>query len=391
MAEKKKLELKYGNHACAEAAVIAGCRFYAGYPITPSSEIAEKMAELLPKAGGVFIQMEDEIGSMAAAIGGSFGGKKSMTATSGPGFSLKQENIGFAVMSEAPVVIVNVQRGGPSTGLPTQIGQQDIMQTQWGSHGDKLIPTFCPSSVEEVMEETIRAFNWAEVLRSPVVLLMDEVIGHMKETVDTQKFKNPEIWNRKKPKVSPQEYLAYKPEEDDVPALADFGDGYRYHVTGLMHDYTGFPNTNPDVCEELIERLIRKVKRRAKELEKNEEFMLEDAEFAVVAFGSTARSAKLAVKLAREKGIKVGLFRPITLWPSPEESLYRLASRVKAILVPEVNMGQYVLEVERATKGQCPIFRLNKANGQMIYPFEILEKIEQMSKGKIEIPKKVSS
>ncbi|WP_297445880.1 2-oxoacid:acceptor oxidoreductase subunit alpha [Desulfurobacterium sp.] len=381
-----KLELKYGNHACAEAAIIAGCRFYAGYPITPSSEVAEKMAELLPKVGGVFIQMEDEIASMGCAIGGAFAGRKSMTATSGPGFSLKQENIGYAVMSEAPVVIVNVQRGGPSTGLPTQVGQQDVMQTQWGTHGDKLIPAFCPASVEEVMEETIRAFNWAEVLRTPVVLLMDEVIGHMKESVDMTKFKDPEIWNRKKPKVPPEEYLAYKPEEDDVPALADFGDGYRYHVTGLMHDYTGFPTTNPAMCQELVERLIRKVKRRAKELEKNEEFMLEDAEFAIVAFGSTARSAKLAVKLAREKGIKVGLFRPITLWPSPEETLYRLAGKVKAILVPELNMGQYVLEVERCARGQCPIFRMNRANGQMIYPFEILEKIEEIASGKIVIP-----
>ena len=376
-------ELKFGNHACAEAAIIAGCRFYGGYPITPSSEIAEKMSELLPKVGGAFIQMEDEIASMAAVVGASFAGKKAMTATSGPGFSLKQENLGYAAMVEAPCVIVNVQRGGPSTGLPTAIGQQEIMQSMWGTHGDKLIPVFYPASVEEIMEETIRAFNWAEVLRTPVVLLLDEVLGHMRERVDTEKFRNVEIWNRKKPKVSPEEYLAYKPGEDDVPALADFGEGYRYHVTGLFHDYTGFPNTNPEMVEELIERLIRKVKRRAKELEKNEEFMLDDAEFAVVAFGSTARSAKLAVKLAREKGIKVGLLRVVTIWPSPEETIYRLAGRVKAILVPELNMGQYVYEVERCVKGQCPIFRMNRANGKMIYPYELLSKIEDMASGKI--------
>ncbi len=379
-----KLELKFGNHACAEAAILAGCRFYAGYPITPSSEIAEKMAELLPKKGGVFIQMEDEIAAMGAVVGASFGGLKAMTATSGPGFSLKQENLGYAFMVEAPCVVVNVQRGGPSTGLPTQPGQQEIMQSLWGTHGDKLIPVFYPGNVQEIMEETIRAFNWAERLRTPVVLLLDEVLAHMRETVDVDKFTpdKVEVWNRKMPQVPPEEYLPYKPGEDDVPAIAPYGTpGYRGHATGLHHDYTGFPTTDPEMCQELIERLIRKVKRRQPELEKNEEYKLDDAEIAIVTFGTTARAAKTAVDLAREKGIKAGLLRVITVWPSPEETLNRLAKSVKAILVPELNMGQYVLEVERCVKGEVPVYRLNRANGKIIYPYEILEKVEEIVKG----------
>jgi 2-oxoglutarate ferredoxin oxidoreductase subunit alpha len=380
-----RLELKYGNHACAEAAILAGCNFYAGYPITPSSEIAEKMSELLPKHGGVFIQMEDEIAAMGAVVGASMAGAKAMTATSGPGFSLKQENIGYAFMIEAPCVIVDVQRTGPSTGLPTQIAQQDIMQALWGTHGDKRIPVFYPGNVQEIMTETIRAFNWAERLRTPVVLLLDEVLGHMRETVDMELFTPDkiEVWKRKQPKVPPEEYLPYKPEEDDVPAIADYGTpGYRGHATGLHHDYTGFPTMNPEICEELIERLVRKVERVQKELEKNEEFMLDDAEVAIVAFGTTARSAKTAVKIAREKGMKVGLFRVITIWPSPEETLNKLAKHVKAILVPELNMGQYFFEVDRCAKGECPVYRLNKANGQVIYPDEILSKLEEIYSGR---------
>jgi 2-oxoglutarate ferredoxin oxidoreductase subunit alpha len=378
-----KLELKYGNHACAEAAILAGCNFYAGYPITPSSEIAEKMSELLLKNGGVFIQMEDEIAAMGAVVGASMAGAKAMTATSGPGFSLKQENIGYAFMVEAPCVIVNVQRTGPSTGLPTQIGQQDIMQSLWGTHGDKLIPVFYPGNVQEIMEETIRAFNWAERLRTPVVLLLDEVLGHMRETVDVEQFTPDkiEIWSRKQPDVPPEEYLPYKAGDDDVPAIADYGTpGYRGHATGLHHDYTGFPTMNPEMCQELIERLIRKVRRVQKELEKNEEYMLDDAEIAIVTFGTTARTAKTAVQMAREKGMKVGLLRVITIWPSPEETLNKLAKHVKAILVPELNMGQYFYEVDRCAKGECPVFKLNKANGQVLYPSEVLEKLEEISR-----------
>ncbi len=379
-----KLELKYGNHACAEAAILAGCRFYAGYPITPSSEIAEKMAELLPKKRGVFIQMEDEIAAMGAVVGASFAGLKSMTATSGPGFSLKQENLGYAFMVEAPCVVVNVQRGGPSTGLPTQPGQQEIMQSLWGTHGDKLIPVFYPGNVQEIMEETIRAFNWAERLRTPVVLLLDEVLGHMRETVDVEQFEEGkfEVWNRKMPDVPPEEYLPYRPGEDDVPAIAPYGTpGYRGHATGLHHDYTGFPTTNPEMCQELIERLIRKVQRKQPEMEKNEFYKMDDAEIAIITFGTTARAAKTAVDLAREKGIKAGLMRVVTVWPSPEKTIEDVAKGVEAILVPELNMGQYVLEVERCSRGACPVYRLNRANGKIIYPNEILEKVEEIARG----------
>jgi 2-oxoglutarate ferredoxin oxidoreductase subunit alpha len=342
------------------------------------------MAELLPKVGGAFIQMEDEIAAMGATVGASMAGAKAMTATSGPGFSLKQENLGYAFMVEAPCVVVNVQRGGPSTGLPTQPGQQEIMQSLWGTHGDKLIPVFYPGNVQEIMEETIRAFNWAERLRTPVVLLLDEVLGHMRETVDMEQFTpdKVEIWNRKQPTVPPEEYLPYKPGEDLVPAIADYGTpGYRGHATGLHHDYTGFPTTDPQMCQELIERLINKVKRVQPELEKNEFYKLDDAEFAIVTFGTTARAAKTAVDMARDKGIKVGLLRVVTIWPSPEETLNKLAKSVKAILVPELNMGQYVLEVERCAKGECPVYRLNRANGKIIYPGEILAKIEEIAKG----------
>jgi 2-oxoglutarate ferredoxin oxidoreductase subunit alpha len=253
----------------------------------------------------------------------------------------------------------------------------------WGTHGDKLIPVFYPGNVQEIMEETIRAFNWAERLRTPVVLLIDEVLGHMRETVDMEQFTKDriEVWKRKQPDVPPEEYLPYKPGEDDVPAIADYGTpGYRGHATGLHHDYTGFPTTNPEMCQELIERLIRKVQRCQLEMEKNEEYMLDDAEIAIVAFGTTARAARTAVQLAREKGIKAGLLRPITIWPSPEETLNKLAKHVKAILVPELNMGQYVLEVERCAKGACDIYRFNRANGKVIYPHEILEKVEEIAK-----------
>ncbi len=372
-----KVYLEFGNHACAKAAIRAGCRFYAGYPITPSSEIAEKMAELLPKVKGKFIQMEDEIGSMAAAIGASLAGLKSMTATSGPGFSLKQENLGYAYMAEVPVVVVDVQRQGPSTGLPTQPAQGDVMQSRWGSHGDYQAVVFSPSSVQEVYEETIRAFNWAERLRQPVILLIDETIGHMRERLEEPD--HVEIWNRKKPSLPPEKHLAYKPEEDDVPAVPNFGEGYRFHVTGLHHGYDGFPTTDPKFVQEFMERIQRKVLRVKDKLLKYEEYMVDDADILIIAYGSVARSAKYAIKEARKKGIKVGLFRPITLWPSPEEKMYELAKNMKCVIVPEMNMGQYVLEVERAIKGATEIHRINKSCGQLIYPDEILRLLDKFS------------
>jgi len=363
-----------GNEAVALAAIRAGCRFFAGYPICPSTEIMENLAKLLPEAGGVFIQMEDEISSIAAVLGASLAGKKAMTATSGPGFSLMQENLGFGYMAEIPCVIVDSQRVGPSTGLPTKPAQGDIMQSAWGTHGDHPAVVFYPSGVEEAYHETIRAFNWSERLRTPVILLLDEFISHMRESVEIPS--HVEVWDRKLPQVSPEDYNAYKPENDDVPLIANFGDGYRFHVTGLYHDETGFPTTNTLVVMETVKRLKRKVDRVKKELEKNEFFMIEDAEIVVVSFGSLARTAKRAVKLAREEGIKAGLMKIITLWPSPAETLRKISLNKKAIIVAEMNMGQYVFEVERVVKDIVPVFPLNNVTGNLMHPLMVFKKIK---------------
>jgi 2-oxoglutarate ferredoxin oxidoreductase subunit alpha len=370
-----KVYLEFGNHACAKAAIRAGCRFYAGYPITPSSEIAEKMSELLPKVKGKFIQMEDELASMAAAIGASLAGLKSMTATSGPGFSLKQENLGYAYMAEVPVVVVNVQRQGPSTGLPTQPAQGDVMQSRWGTHGDYQAVVFSPSSVQEVYEETIRAFNWAERLRQPVILLIDETIGHMRERLEEPD--QVEIWNRKKPSLPPEKHLAYKPEEDDVPVVPNFGEGYRFHVTGLHHGYDGFPTTDPKLVQEFMERIQRKVLRVKDELAKYEEYMIDDADILIVAYGSVSLAAKEAINRLRNEGIKVGLFRPITLWPSPEKRLYELGQKFDKILSVELNMGQYLEEIQRAT-GRKDIAKLIEVNGRPFSPQDIIDKVKEL-------------
>jgi 2-oxoglutarate ferredoxin oxidoreductase subunit alpha len=359
-----------GNSVVAEAAVDAGCRFYAGYPITPSSEIAAEMSRLMPRVGGVFIQMEDEIASMGAVIGASLAGLKAMTATSGPGFSLKQENIGFACMAEVPCVIVNVMRGGPSTGLPTLPSQGDVMQARWGTHGDHAVIALAPSTLTETYYETIRAFNLAERYRTPVVLLLDELLGHMSERVTLPAAADLEIIDRVKPVVSPEAYLPYAAENGQVPAMADFFSGYRYHVTGLTHDVTGFPTENPKLSQALMERLAAKITANLEHILKNETSDLAEAEVMVVAYGSVARSAQVAIAEARQAGLKAGLFRPVTLRPFPREQVASLARRVKAILVPEMNMGQLVGEVERVA-GVTPVVPLNKANGQPISPAEI--------------------
>ncbi|MFQ5612802.1 MAG: 2-oxoacid:acceptor oxidoreductase subunit alpha [Anaerolineae bacterium] len=359
-----------GNAVVAEAAVDAGCRFYAGYPITPSSEVAAEMSHLMPRVGGVFIQMEDEIASMGAVIGASLAGLKAMTATSGPGFSLKQENIGFACMAEVPCVIVNVMRGGPSTGLPTLPSQGDVMQARWGTHGDHPIIVLTPSTLPEIYEETIRAFNLAERYRAPVVLLLDEIMGHMSERVELPDPAELEIVDRARPDASPQEYVPYAVENGHVPPMADFFSGHRYHVTGLTHDPTGFPTEDPEVSQALIQRLGAKITDNLDDILKHREHDLEDAEVAVLAYGSIARSARVAIANARQAGIKAGLFQPLTLWPFPEEDVAALAGRVKGILVPEMNMGQVVREVERVA-GSTPVAGLNKANGQPISPVEI--------------------
>jgi 2-oxoglutarate ferredoxin oxidoreductase subunit alpha len=368
-----------GNSVVAEAAVDAGCRFFAGYPITPSSEIAADLSRIMPRVGGVFIQMEDEIASMGAIIGASLAGAKAMTATSGPGFSLKQENIGFACITEVPCVIVNVMRTGPSTGLPTLPSQGDVMQARWGTHGDHAIIALVPSTLTEVYWETVRAFNLAERYRTPVVLLLDEILGHMSERVELPDPTQLELVERSRPdQVSPEDYLPYANNGGLVPPMADFFSGYRYHVTGLTHDATGFPTEDPDIAQALVERLAAKISENLDDILKYEESHLEDAQIAVLAYGSVARSVQVAIAEARAAGIKVGLFRPITLWPFPRAQVADLARRVKGILVPELNMGQIVGEVERVA-GLTPVVPLNKANGQPIAPVEISAALTKMA------------
>ncbi len=373
------VKLLQGNEACAEGAIYAGCRFFAGYPVSPSSEIAEVMSVLLPRVGGKFIQMEDEIASMAAIIGASLAGLKSMTATSGPGYSLKVENIGYAVMAEVPCVIVNVMRGGPSTGLPTSPAQSDVMQARWGTHGDHPAIALAPASVQETFYETVRAFNLAERFRMPVSILIDEVIGHMRERIEIPHEGEIEIFNRVKPTVPPEQYLPYEDTPSGVPPMANFGEGYRFHVTGLYHDQRGYPKDKPPIVSALMHRLMRKIELGLDHILSYEDENLDDAEIAVLAYGSSARSAKSAVRKAREQGLKVGLFRPITLWPFPDKAVEKLASRVKAIVVPEMNMGQMVLEVERASHGKCEVYPLNRVDGEPITPLEVLEKIKEVA------------
>jgi len=369
-----------GNTAVAMGAIAAGCRFFGGYPITPSSEIAEIMAVELPKVGGKFIQMEDEIGSIAAVIGASIAGYKAMTATSGPGFSLKQENIGFAYMTEVPIVVVNVMRGGPSTGLPTKVSQQDVMQARWGTHGDHETIALAPASVQECYELTIDAFNLSERFRQPVILLSDEVVGHMREKVVIPEGESIPIVNRKKPKVKPEDYIPYKPDpEDDIPPMASFGDGYRWHVTGLTHNEWGFPTNDPDVTESKIWRLVRKVDRFKGEIVKCDTYETQDADMIVVAYGSVSRTALSAVREARSKGLQFGFFRPITLWPFPVDELKVLLDGVKAVLVPELNCGQMVLEVQRAVEGRAKVFGKGLVNGDLFRPSEIFEFIKEVA------------
>jgi len=365
------LRMWQGNHACAEGAIAAGCRFFAGYPITPSTEIAEILARRLPLVGGNFIQMEDEIAAMGAIIGASLGGVKAMTATSGPGFSLKQENIGFAVMAEVPCVVVNVQRGGPSTGLPTQPSQADVMQSRWGTHGDHPIIVIAPASVRETYDLTIKAFNLAEKYRIPVILLLDEIIGHLTEKITVPDPAQTEIVNRKKPVVPPEEYLPYELNDTDIPAMANFGEGYRYHVTGLAHDDTGFPTNDPEEIRLQLERLNRKIERYREDIVEVETLEVNEAEVIVISFGSTARSAKRAVLNARENGVAAGLLRLKTIWPFPEKEIQEACRSAKKIVVAEMNLGQVAHEVEWATRRDKPVIRVNKINGEAIKPNEI--------------------
>jgi 2-oxoglutarate ferredoxin oxidoreductase subunit alpha len=369
-----------GNHACALGAIAAGCRFFAGYPITPSSEIAEKMSVELPRVGGVFIQMEDEIASMGAILGASMGGVKSMTATSGPGFSLKQENLGYGAMAEIPCVVINVMRGGPSTGMPTRPAQGDVMQARWGTHGDHPIIVLVPASVPEIYEQTVRAFNLSEMLRVPVVVLLDETIGHLMETVELPEPGSISLVDRKWASGPAETFLPYRETDDGVPAMARPGDGYRCHTTGLTHWENGFPTQDPSKVNRMMRRILGKLDRHRDVVDAYETVECEDAEVLVVGFGITSRAARRAVKAARQQGLKAGLFRPITLWPFPEEPFKQAAGQAKTVIVAEMNAGQLSLEVERLCGGRTRLSPLNRIDGEPIEPRDILEKIEEVTR-----------
>ncbi len=375
---KRIVKLMQGNEACVEGALAAGMKFFAGYPITPSTEIAEGSAEKLPAVGGKFIQMEDEIGGIAAAIGGSIAGFKSMTATSGPGFSLKQENIGYAALAEIPLVIVNVMRGGPSTGLPTSPAQGDVMQAMWGTHGDHPVIAISPQSVTEMFHETVRAFNLAEKYRTPVILMPDEVVGHMRERIEIPNADELELFDRLGP-VEGEKYIPYGVREGDlVPRMAGFGEGQRYHITGLFHDDMGFPTNSTVKAGIKINRLMAKITDNLEDIVSYDEYLMDDAEIMIVAYGSTARTAKNAINKLRAEGVKVGMLRPITVWPYPVEKTLERAKQVKKVLVVEHNLGQLVLEVERVIKSEAELHFLGRADGDVFVPADVVNKVKEV-------------
>jgi 2-oxoglutarate ferredoxin oxidoreductase subunit alpha len=373
-------KLLQGNEACVEAAIAAGVRFFAGYPITPATEITEGMANKLPKVRGVFVQMEDEIGSIAACIGASVAGAKAMSASSGPGISLMLENLGFAAISETPLVLVNVMRGGPSTGLPTFPAQMDVMQVRWGSHGDYPIVAYAPSSVRETYDLTVKAINTAEMLRTPVFLLSDAVIGHMREAIDLPDPSELKLVERPRPAPNEKDFAPHRGSNDGrvIPPMARFGEGFHFHVDSNVHDEYGFPaSERHDIADTLIRRLSNKVKAYADELIVVEEEQMEDADVAIFAFGSVARTALEAVEMARAKGLKVGLLKAMTLWPFPEKHVEKWTRQVKAWMVPEMNLGQMVREVQLVVQGRVPVHPLNRVDGLLIEPQQILSLIER--------------
>ena len=372
--------LMQGNEACVEGAIAAGLKFYAGYPITPSTEIAEGCARRLPQVGGHFVQMEDELASMAAIIGASATGAKSMTATSGPGFSLKQENIGYACLAEVPCVIVDVQRCGPSTGLPTSPSQGDYMQARWGTHGDHPVIAISPATVTESYMLAIRAFNLSEKYRTPVIFLMDEIVGHMREGIEIPDPETLEIINRREAgNLGPYKFAYRVPEGKVSLGLKPFGEGSRYNMTGLMHDYAGFPDNSPEDANELMNRIMDKINDHLDDILDTEEYLLDDAEYAVVCFGGTTRAVRDAVNEARAVGVKVGMWRPKTVWPFPEADLRALKDRLKGILMVEHNYGQMLLEVQRCVEGKIPVEFIGRINGTVIPPSEIRDKIYEMA------------
>ena len=364
-----------GDHACCEGALAAGARFAAGYPITPSTEVVERFASRVPTVGGSFIQMEDELAASIALQGAVWGGAKAFTVTSGPGFSLMMEHIGYAAMTETPCVFVDVQRGGPSTGLPTLPAQADMMQARWGSHGDYEIIALCPNSPQECFDLTIRAFNLAEEFRVPVMFMMDEVVGHMTEKVVIPAAEQIEVTPRRHTAKPTSDYLPYDTNGDMVPDIAPAGEGYHFHVTGLTHDERGYPNMTPAVQDKLVHRLQNKIRNAVDRITLFEEEGTADADVIVVSYGITSRVAQRAIELARARGIKTGKFRLITAWPFPEKKVRDLASRVKALVMPELNLGQMVREVERAAAGRCKVVSVPHAGGGVHRPEDIVKAI----------------
>jgi len=369
-----------GDEACAEGAISAGCRFFAGYPITPATEIAERMSARMPVVGGTYIQMEDELASIAAVLGASWGGVKAMTATSGPGFSLMMENIGLGIMLETPCVVVDIQRGAPSTGLPTLSGQGDMMQARWGSHGCYGVIALAPSSPQELYDLTIRAFNLSERYRLPVFVMSEAATGHMYEKIVIPPVSEIEITSRRKPTVSPEEYLPFKADSDLVPPMANTGDGYRFHITGLTHDERGYPAMTAEAQDKLVRRLLEKVEKNRDEIIELEEDGIDGAEVVVCSYGISARVSLIAIERAREEGIRVGMLRLITVWPFPEDRIKEISKRVEAFVVPEINNGQIVLEVERCASGRAKTILVPHMGGGVHDPESILDAIKQVVK-----------
>ncbi len=365
-----------GDHACCEGCLAAGARFASGYPITPSTEVVERFASRIPTVGGVFIQMEDELAASITMQGAVWAGAKAFTVTSGPGFSLMMEHIGYAAMTETPCVFVDVQRGGPSTGLPTLPAQADMMQARWGSHGDYMIIALCPNSPQECFDITVKAFNFAEKYRVPVMVMLDEVVGHMTEKVVIPPAEQIEIVNRRHTKLPPGEFKLYETNGDMVPDMVHAGEGYKFHVTGLTHDERGYPNMTPPVQDKLVRRLQDKIKKAYDDIVIVEEKDTADADVVVVSYGITSRVAQRAIDMARAKGLKVGKFRIVTAWPFPEKHIRKLAEHVKAFVVPELNLGQMVYEVERCAGGKAKTVHVSHAGGGVHKPEDILKAIE---------------
>jgi 2-oxoglutarate/2-oxoacid ferredoxin oxidoreductase subunit alpha len=380
VSTRRAAKLLQGNEASAEGAIAAGCRFFAGYPITPSTEIAEVLSERLPQVGGRFIQMEDEIASIGAVIGASAAGVKSMTATSGPGFSLMQENIGYAAMAEVPCVIVNVQRGGPSTGLPTKAHQGDMMQARWGTHGDHPVIALCPSSVREAFDLTVEAFNVSEQYRVPAIVLLDEIIGHMRERIEIPDPSEIVRYERRKPSVPLREYRHYGPDTSVFGPVASFGQGYRFIIEGLTHNESGYTTNNPEVIAWNMQRLKDKIELNREKLASVQEEECAGAPVVVFAYGSTARSALQAVRQARTEGLQVGFFRPRIVWPFPDQPLARAIAATRVVIVPELNQGQLRLEVERVNQGRTAVVGIEQVDGEMMVPGRILDEIRRASR-----------